>query len=198
MSTPRTPFEFDCYYHVYNHARGNDNLFEEDSDYKMFLELITRYIASISKIYAYCLMPNHFHFLIKFDEVEIPNSFHRKELSYYYSHQWGNVQNTYSKKKNYRTGNRGGLFCQSINRNLVDSEEYLQHCIVYLHNNPVHHGFSIRPEDWKYSSYNKIMSVEPTLLERTEVIGWFENKHNFINYHNLIASDIFAEKYKLP
>lgn len=101
MSTTREPFEPENYYHIFNHSRGNDSLFETDSDYKIFLELISKYIYSVAEIYAYCLMSNHFHFLVRFKEVEIPKSFKKKDVSDYLSHQWGNVQNTFTKKKNY-------------------------------------------------------------------------------------------------
>jgi REP element-mobilizing transposase RayT len=197
MATTREPFEPENWYHIFNHARGNDDLFETDLDFKTFLELVLRYIEPVAEIYAYCLIQNHFHFLVRFNDVEIPESFKKKDASDFLSHQWGNVQNTYTKKKNYRTGNRGGLFCQSINRNLMSSEEYLQMCIVYIHNNPVKHGLCYSPEKWEYSSYNSIISDRPTRIKRDEVLGWFESKGNFIKYHNSKADDIFAEKYNL-
>lgn len=197
MSTTREPFESECWYHVFNHARGNDALFEKPIDFKIFLELIARYIVPVADVYTYCLMPNHFHFLIRFKDVLIPESFSSKHMNDFLAHQWGNVQNTYTKKKNYRTGKRGGLFCQSINRNLINSEEYQQMCVVYIHNNPVKHGFCIQAKDWEQSSYNTLLSEKPTSLEREEVLSWFENRKNFIDYHNSNAADIFAEKYNL-
>ncbi|MEN8117091.1 MAG: transposase [Bacteroidota bacterium] len=197
MATSREPFEFDCYYHVFNHARGNDNIFESEKDNQSFLELISKYIDKVAQIYAYCLMPNHFHILCKIKEVELPSKFEDKHESDYISHQWGNVQNTYSKKKNFSTGKRGGLFCQSINRNLITSEDYLQMCIAYIHNNPVTHGFCGLPENWKFSSYKAIISDQPTKIQREEVLYWFENKKNFIEYHKTNAADIFATKFNI-
>jgi putative transposase len=195
MSTTREPFESECYYHVFNHARGIDNLFDSDKEYRIFMVLISKYIIDIAHIYSYCLMPNHFHFLIRIKEFELPENFKEKGISDFVSHQWGNVQNTYTKKKNYRSGNKGGLFCQSINRNLISSENYLQMAIVYIHNNPVKHGFCNLPNDWKYSSYNSIISDKSTQVERDEVLEWFENMRNFKDYHQTNADDIFAEKY---
>lgn len=195
MSTPREPFESECWYHVYNHARGSDNLFPRNTDYHIFLELTEKYILPICQIYAYCLIPNHFHFLVRLKEIPFPDNFNN--FSDYISHQWGNIQNTFSKKMNYKTGNRGGLFCQSIKRNLISSEEYLQMCIAYIHNNPVKHGFCSSPEKWKYSSYNSIISNGKTNIERDEVISWFENRKNFVYYHRSKADEIFMEKFKL-
>lgn len=197
MSTTRVPFESEYFYHVFNHARGNDNLFDTVWDYKIFLSLVRKYVLPVAEIYAYCLLPNHFHFLVKNKIVELPLNFKNKGESYYFSHQWGNVQNTFSKKKNYRTGKRGGLFCQSINRNLIDAEEYLQMCIVYIHNNPIKHGFTSTSEEWEFSSYNAIISKRKTDVEREKVLGWFDSRENFIAYHHSNADEIFAEKYKL-
>ena len=197
MSTPREPFEEERWYHVFNHARGNDNLFSSESDYKIFLQLIEKYILPVADIYAYALLPNHFHFLIRIINFPIPEKFKKKNSSDYISHQWGNVQNTYSKKKNYKSGKRGGLFCQSINRNPINSEEYLQMCIAYIHNNPVRHGFCTSPKSWKFSSYNTIISDKPSKIKQDEVLSWFENTKNFVYYHTSRADEIFREKFNL-
>jgi len=195
MSTPREPFESEGWHHVFNHARGNDILFSSESDYKIFLQLIEKYIDPVAEIYSYTLLP--IHFLTRIKNFPILEKSKKKNTSDYISHQWGNVQNTYSKKKNYKSGKRGGIFCQSINRNPINSEEYLQMCIAYIHNNPVKHGFCISPNNWKFSSFNTIISNKPTKIKREEVISWFENTNNFVYYHQSKADKIFREKFKL-
>lgn len=167
------------------------------SDYKVFLDLIGKYIQPVAWIYAYCLMPNHIHFLVKIKDISVPENFKKKELNDYVAHQRGTVQNTFTKKMNYRRNKRGGLFCQSINRNVISSEEYLHMGIVYIHNNPVKHGFCTSPEKWEYSSYNSVLSNKTTKIERNEVLFWFENKENFRNYHRSQADEIFREKYNV-
>lgn len=52
------------FYHIYNRANGNENLFNEDKNYHFFLEKWNKYISPFAETYCYCLMPNHFHFLI--------------------------------------------------------------------------------------------------------------------------------------
>ena len=69
--------------------------------------------------------------------------------------------------------------------------------IVYIHNNPVKHGFCTSPNKWKYSSFNAIISNNKTKIEKDEVLSWFENKSNFIEYHQSNADDIFAGKFNL-
>ena len=59
------------FYHLYNHANGSDNLFREERNYYFFLEKVNKYLLSYMDIYSYCLMPNHFHFLIRIKDEEI-------------------------------------------------------------------------------------------------------------------------------
>lgn len=70
-------------------------------------------------------------------------------------------------------------------------------CIAYIHNNPVKHGFCVSPIEWQYSSYNSILAIGETKVERKEVLQWFENRDNFIQSHNTNAADMFAEKFKV-
>lgn len=57
----------DTYYHVYNRAVGNELLFLTDRDYVAFFERINQFLNPFMEFYAYCLIPNHFHFFIKQD-----------------------------------------------------------------------------------------------------------------------------------
>ncbi len=59
------PFEYGETYHVYNKSVGGVLLFKSSNDYFYFLKKLERYILPIADIYAYCLIPNHFHFLLK-------------------------------------------------------------------------------------------------------------------------------------
>lgn len=54
------------YYHIFNHAVGKEILFRNDENYNFFLKKYNFYISSVADTYAYCLMPNHYHFLMKF------------------------------------------------------------------------------------------------------------------------------------
>ena len=51
-------------YHIYNQGNNQETIFYRDSDYKEFLKLFKNYVLPYGKVLAYCLMPNHFHFLI--------------------------------------------------------------------------------------------------------------------------------------
>ena len=63
----------DATYHIYNRANGNERLFLTDQNYHYFLEKYSQYISPIADTFCYCLMPNHFHFLIKIESEESLN-----------------------------------------------------------------------------------------------------------------------------
>ena len=56
------------YYHIYNRGINSCNLFEENTNYEHFLRLYEKYIHPIADTYAWCLMKNHFHFLVRIKE----------------------------------------------------------------------------------------------------------------------------------
>ena len=58
----------EIFYHIYNHANGSENLFRVEDNYRFFLERWGKYVEPVANTYAYCLMPNHFHALIKVKE----------------------------------------------------------------------------------------------------------------------------------
>ncbi|MBW6482925.1 MAG: transposase [Vicingaceae bacterium] len=62
--------ETEKFYHIYNHANGNENLFKEEENYRFFLQQWDKYISPIAATYAYCLMPNHIHFLVQIRKEE--------------------------------------------------------------------------------------------------------------------------------
>ena len=63
-------FEAESIYHIYNRANGHENLFIEEQNYAFFLDKYFKHISPIAATYSYCLMPNHFHLMIKIKSVE--------------------------------------------------------------------------------------------------------------------------------
>jgi putative transposase len=59
------PLQPDTSFHIFNHANGFENVFREKENFRYFLEKYYLYISPIAETYAYCLMPNHFHLVIR-------------------------------------------------------------------------------------------------------------------------------------
>jgi REP element-mobilizing transposase RayT len=141
-------------------------------------------------------MPNHFHLAVRMKDVQsledlqgFPNlqGFENLEglnnIAHFYSQQFSNFFNAYTKAFNKQQNRRGGLFIPSFERKIIDDDKYFRELIHYIHFNPVHHGFVSDLRDWKYSSFESFFSNKSTQLARQEVISWFENKENFWAFH---------------
>lgn len=105
----------------------------------------------------------------------------RKPIPYrHFSHLF----NAYSRYLQTRNGRTGNLFERPFKRKQIDSEEYLKRVILYIHNNPVHHGFCTHPLEYPWSSYLSCVSGKPTKLKRVEVLKLFNDTENFKQQHN--------------
>ena len=178
------------YYHIYNRGNNGIDVFLEHENYYHFLRLYAKYIEPVAETYAWCLLKNHFHILVRIkDKIEIE----QKELTYTTtekpktidpSRQFSHLFNAYTQAVNKRHNRTGSLFETTFERKLVSSEKYFQQLIFYIHNNPVHHGFVKQMSLYPWSSYETIISDKPTKLKRTEVVELFGDIENFIFYHN--------------
>ena len=183
------------YYHIYNRGINSCNLFEENTNYEHFLRLYEKYIHPIADTYAWCLMPNHFHFLVRIKEAmeidlnDLPNPVRvqnpdriSKKLKLphiYFSHLF----NSYTQAFNKRYNRHGSLFERPFKRILIENESYLKYLVYYIHHNPVSHGFVDDMIEYPWSSYLTIASPKKTNLKRQEVIRWFEDLENLKAFH---------------
>ncbi len=184
------------YYHIYNRGINRENLFITNDNYNHFLNLYEKYIHPIADTFAWCLMPNHFHLLIRIKEeaeidtlqLPIPKAFTTcntgfslkiKSPHLYFS----DLFNAYTQGFNKYSCRTNSLFSRPFKRILVDTEIYLKQLIIYIHRNPVKHGFTKKCSDYTWSSYNAILSGNQTEVECKKVIEWFGDKTNFIKTH---------------
>ena len=196
----RIHFEPDAYYHLYNHAVGNDDLFRVEENYQFFLKRYTHYTHPILDTFAYCLMPNHFHFLVKIRPyLELEDFFTRKHaalnrkafiqqpVSNQIGQQLGNWLNSYAKAYNKKYNRRGRLFVEQIRRKRISNLKYLRTLVTYIHLNPVHHGFTSVPDDWPFSSYQRFISKENRLAKHEEVVTLFGGEEAFLAGHREVG-----------
>jgi REP element-mobilizing transposase RayT len=216
------PFEPDKMYHIYNHANGSDLLFHSEDNYFQFLKYYSELLAPILDTYAYCLMPNHFHWLVKiksekeiFDflrtsgkiaddvgfnefkqiKVQIPNQ-PENIFSIHLSKQFANFFNTYTQSLNKQLKRKGNLFGQSFHRKEVADHLHAKENILQVHCNPVHHKYTHSIEEWKFSSFKAHLSDKPTMIKRKEVIDLFDTRENFISCHNEKLEKIKSAPFK--
>lgn len=185
-------FRPDTVFHVYNHGNAEDNIFREKENYHYFLKRYTDYLYSIVKTYAFCLLPNHFHLMVKVRSEKELKKFFRDEgkdligfenLSGLVSKQFSNFLNGYTKAYNKKYDRRGKLFEKSLKRKPVTDDNYFTKLVYYIHQNPVRHGFVQSPSKWEFSSYSIIKSRKETLLKRNEVLDWFGGRAKFLAFH---------------
>ena len=172
--------EQDYYYHLYNHAVGNDLLFYKEYNYNYFLDKFYEYLHPYIEFYAYCLLPNHFHFLVR---VKDRHGMSDKSSELNLSEAFRRLFITYSKAINKQENRKGALFTRPFKRIKITEEKYLITLVYYIHLNPVHHNITDHFENYKWSSYKAIISDTNTKLNKEVVLDWFEDKNNFIFVH---------------
>lgn len=216
-NTRSVPLEHGCYYHIYNRGNNGEQLFYTPENYYHFLRLYEKYIDPIADTYAWCLMGNHFHLLVRIKEEKEIGCFVNFDTSRsvdsgrskwnFSNNPPGSVRpggvstgkkptlhrmfshffNAYAKYINLNEGRTGSLFEKSFHRIPITSDKYFQSLVVYIHRNPVHHGFTDDFRDYPWSSYGSIMSDKPTKLKRSEVLEWFDNRKNFNHCHSILS-----------
>ena len=179
------------FYHIYNHANGFENLFRSDENYRYFLQQWGKYIDPVAETYAHCLMPNHFHFLIKIKEEKEVQANFKLELTFgkfktfqkLISKKFANLFSSYTQAYNKMYDRKGSLFIPNFKKKEITSEDYLTNIIFYIHHNPVHHGFTEYIEDWPHSSYHSLLSERTTKLQRQATLEWFGSKEELKKIH---------------
>lgn len=174
-------FEFEGTYHIFSHVNGTEIIFREPSNYQYFLKKIEKYILPIADIYAYCLLPNHFHLLLRFKNF---NDVNNENEHPFLMKPFSDLLNAYAKAYNKVYNRKGALFLNTVKRKKIQDEKYLLKVLHYIHNNPVNHGFVNHIEDWKHTSYNAYMNMKRnSKLDRSSMMEYFDTLETFAAYH---------------
>ena len=192
-------------YHIWTHANGSENLFRDEMNYRFFLDKYSHHISPVADTFAYCLLPNHLHLMVRImsidafvdskkthqglknlDELDI------EKFSKYISQQFSNLFNSYTKAYNKLYGRRGGLFIPNFKRKIVDSQSYYLSLMAYIHLNPVHHGFTTRPDDWPHTSWHAYCSEKRTSIKKDDALKLLGGRDQFFRLHANTSSDDFS------
>ncbi|UTW65908.1 transposase [bacterium SCSIO 12643] len=171
-----TPLEPGNFYHYYNRGNNKENLFRSDNNYQYFISLMFKYLPAVADVYSYCLLPNHFHLILRIkDEHQLSfEYFNQRQISQPFS----NFFNAYAKAFNKMYCRTGSLFQKHPKRIKVNNSDYLKNLIIYINTNSSHHGIA-NFETYKYSSYLDLISNVPAEISRKEVISLFDDVENF-------------------
>jgi len=183
MSIPslKTPLLAGKYYHLYNRGNNKERLFYYHGNYDFFLQKYFMYLGSIVDTYGYCLLPNHFHFLIRIRDSEtnprkVSNQFRKLFISY-------------ARQINNQEKRIGCLLSKNFRRIEINNENYLKRLILYIHLNPKKHGIYIDITSYKYSSFHKIISNQTERINIIEIMDWFGSYENLIEDHRIFRDD---------
>ncbi len=189
-------------YHILNRGVNGQELFRKREDYASFIERYIKYINPIAFTYTYCLMPNHFHLLIKikpFDLIPKKISLDKNDatLSRKLSQQFSNFFNSYAMRFNKLYDRKDKVFHQSFKKIRVNNENYFKYLIYYIHRNPVHHKFCYDLNDWKYSSYWEFLNNSDIWFNTKAFETFFESKADFKEIHHRVIENYLDEKFLL-
>jgi REP element-mobilizing transposase RayT len=180
-----TPFYSNQFYHIYNRGNNGEKIFYNEGNYAYFLRRYEHYISDYAVTYAYCLLPNHFHFLIKvIDKTKLVNQLRLFFLSY-------------SKAINQQNGRTGSLFQKRFKRTIIEDKSSLIRATLYIHSNTAHHKTSSEFRNYRYSSYQSLLSNGATKLKREEVFEWFNGREGFIKAHEQKLNEFRSEQFFL-
>lgn len=182
------PLRPNRYYHIYNRGINGESLFRQERNYFHFLKLWGQYAEPVAETYAYCLLNNHFHVLVRIKETEAgPISEIGPALNA--RRQLNNLFIAYAKAINRAYQRTGSLFESPFKRRLVGNPRTLAPLVAYIHHNPQKHGFVDDFRTWPYSSYHAVLSAQATRVQRAAVLGWFDGRAGFTEAHATFADE---------
>ena len=176
-------------YHIMLRGINQQVIFEDDEDYFKFVETLEKYKAvSGYKVFAYCLMSNHIHILIKVEKEDLDLIMKRIAGSYVYWYNW----------KYYR---KGHLFQDRFKSEPIEDDSYFLTVLRYIHQNSVKAGIVKSIDDYRFSSYNDYIDEDSSDIVDCEFTFSLMKMDDFIAFNNEknddICLDIDAKDFRL-
>jgi len=142
-------------YHIYNRGNHRQRIFFRPANYIFFLNKIRKFLLPYCDMLAYCLMPDHFDFLINADIRTIQKKSFSGKQKNVLSEGIKNLLSTYAKAINVQNKWTGSLFQQNTKAKCLERNEmdYGFTCFNYIHQNPFNARLVAKMEDWSYSSF---------------------------------------------
>lgn len=181
----RIRIEPDKFYHIWNRGNNRENLFYTATNYEYFLRMYAELLDPVVETYAFCLLPNHFHLLIRTKEFpkEVSPAGETSNKSNPVSLAFQRMFTAYSQAINLQQHRTGSLFQKPFKRLEVTSVRQLINLVHYIHTNPQKHGLIDDFRQYPWSSYERILRSRPSKLKKDAVLEWFRNSENYLDYH---------------
>lgn len=188
MPRRRIVFHAGEYYHVLNRGVADQPIFFRPQNYHYFIRLLLRKARQHAvALAAYCLMPSHFHLLIRPANDGGVAPF------------LAGVCGSYAQAINAQRCRAGALFQGRFRATHVDRDAYLRHVARYVHLNPVAAGLALRPQDWPYSNYRAIISGNQAFCSDEPLFGGlFETPLAYRRFVEALALEELPGSLKLP
>jgi len=184
MPRRNVTFVADHVYHLYNRGVNRANIFSTAENYRYCLRQIKDVLTQVpATMFAYCLMPNHYHFVIRQDgDISL-------------SEFIGRLFKRYTQAYNRQQDRTGPLFAGRFRSIHVGTDEYLIHLARYVHLNPVAAGLCATAEEWPFSNYLEWTGRRNgTLIDRDWVQQYFSTPASYIKFIGQpVSSEMEAE-----
>lgn len=149
---------------------------------------MVKYLFPILDVYAFCLLNNHFHLLVKIKDSHVFEPILEK-LHQYTSEQivsmaFKKMFQSYAMAFNKQENRIGALFQEPFKRCLIDSDVYLKYLTYYIHTNPQKHGLTKNSDTYPYSSFHLYINQINCDWTHDELYDLFGGYDDFIYYHN--------------
>src|SRR3989338_3918097 len=168
MSRPYLLQSEDCFYHVTSRGDDRKRIFLSERDYHKFIEYISYAKAKYKfHVYAYCLMPNHYHLLLETTQANISKIMHY-------------LNGSYTMYYNIKRKRSGHLFQGRFKSIVVDKDSYFQELSRYIHLNPVKAKITKQPEAYRWSSYRGYFGKQDQVLDYDRIkqyLGMDKNQY---------------------
>lgn len=178
-------------YHITQRAPGKESLFVEENDYLTMLALLKNWYKEFNlDIFGFCLMPNHFHFLLRINEPNLSEAMHSLDTSY-------------AIKFNTKYQRKGHVFCGVYRASMCLDDAHLIGSSIYIHLNPQKAGLVKDSLDYRWSSVKVYINPEIKSFIKNDFIlkiinddlknasKFYNNmlkESSAINYENVIES----------
>ncbi len=189
------PFLPECYYHIYNRGNNRTTIFFEPDNYIFFLKGIKRYLLPVADLIAYCLMPTHYHLMIRVKADPGGLTGETPEVSSISSAMM-RLSISYTKAVNKRFRRTGVLFKGLFKSEAISEWRYLLQLCAYIHANPVKDGLVTDPSNWPYSNYLEWLGERSgTLVDREFIRSQFPEPDA---YRELVARYVQMQNMSAP